>query len=235
MTALVVLEAVVIVLLVVLVAGLLRSHAEILRRLHELGAGDTITVQPPLVAAPRGPQTHTVTNLAGVTPAGAAVTVALSGSRGLVLAAFLTSGCSSCRPLWHGLGGSVEMPGTDIRTVVVTKGPDEESPATIRNLAPGAATVIMSSAAWDVFQVPVAPYFALVDATRGRVIGEGAAGSWSQVGELVGRAVGDGATETRLHTGTAQRLADTDDEMRHSGIEPGDPSLWTAPPGGGGG
>ena len=38
-TAILVVETVVLVLLTVLVAGLLRSHAEILRRLHELGAG----------------------------------------------------------------------------------------------------------------------------------------------------------------------------------------------------
>ena len=37
MTALVVLETVVLAVLVVLVSGLLRSHATILRRLHELG------------------------------------------------------------------------------------------------------------------------------------------------------------------------------------------------------
>ena len=39
MTVLVVLESVVLALLVALVIGLLRTHAEVLRRLHELGAG----------------------------------------------------------------------------------------------------------------------------------------------------------------------------------------------------
>ena len=39
MTALIVVETVVLVLLVVVVTGLLRSHGEILRRLHTLGAG----------------------------------------------------------------------------------------------------------------------------------------------------------------------------------------------------
>lgn len=229
MTALVVLEAVVIALLVVLVAGLLRSHAEILRRLHELGAGETVPDVTTMVAAPRGSQKLTITELAGVTPTGGAAAVALAGSRGLVLATFLTSGCSSCRPLWHGLGRPIVMPRQDIRTVVVTKGPEEESPATIRNLAPAGATVIMSSAAWDAFQVPVAPYFALVDATRGRVIGEGAAGSWPQVAELAGRALGDAADDARLNAGTAQRIEDTDEELRRAGIEPGDTSLWSQP------
>ena len=43
MTVLVVAEAAAILLLGLLVAGLLRSHAEILRRLHELGAGMELT------------------------------------------------------------------------------------------------------------------------------------------------------------------------------------------------
>ncbi|MGH9167441.1 MAG: hypothetical protein ACRD02_06400 [Acidimicrobiia bacterium] len=40
MVALMMLEAVVIGLLAVLVVGLLRSHAEILRKLHDLGLGE---------------------------------------------------------------------------------------------------------------------------------------------------------------------------------------------------
>ncbi len=235
MTALVVLEAVVIVLLVVLVAGLLRSHAEILRRLHELGAGEAEPDQAAaMVAAPRGSQPLAATELAGVTPGGGAASVALAGSRGLVLVTFLTSGCSSCRLLWRGLANPIAMPRKDIRTVVVTKGPEEESPATIRNLAPSDAIVIMSSPAWDAFRVPVAPYFALVDAGRGHVIGEGAAGSWPQIAELAGRALGDATGDSRLHAGTAQRLEDTDEELRRAGVEPGDPSLWAPPSNGGG-
>ena len=51
--AIVAAETVVLVLLTVLVAGLLRSHAEILRRLHGLGAGfETISEVPaPAVVA----------------------------------------------------------------------------------------------------------------------------------------------------------------------------------------
>ena len=55
MTALVVVETVVLVLLVVVVTGLLRSHGEILRRLHALGAGlDPDAVDAPAVLRPRG-------------------------------------------------------------------------------------------------------------------------------------------------------------------------------------
>jgi hypothetical protein len=47
-TAVLIIESVVLVLLTLLVAGLLRSHAEILRRLHALGAG----LDPDTLATP---------------------------------------------------------------------------------------------------------------------------------------------------------------------------------------
>lgn len=47
MAALVAVETVVILVLVVLVAGLLRSHADILRALEELGAGPPTTTRRP--------------------------------------------------------------------------------------------------------------------------------------------------------------------------------------------
>ena len=67
MAVLVAVETVVLVLLAVLVAGLLRSHAEILRRLHTLGAGSRPTSAMPLPVAlrPRGDVPRT----AGLGPA----------------------------------------------------------------------------------------------------------------------------------------------------------------------
>ena len=60
MTALVVVESVVLVLLVVVVTGLLRSNGEILRRLHALGAGlDPDAVDAPAVLRPRGDRAAT--------------------------------------------------------------------------------------------------------------------------------------------------------------------------------
>ena len=89
MTALVVTLAVVVALLVVLVAGLLRSHAEILRTLHDAGLShdpDTVADAP---AAPRrraggAPATPTsgpspeASDLAGVTPDGDAIAVGVA-------------------------------------------------------------------------------------------------------------------------------------------------------------
>ncbi|HEX9530474.1 MAG TPA: hypothetical protein VF954_05000, partial [Acidimicrobiales bacterium] len=68
-------EGLAIVLLAVLVAGLLRSHAEILRRLHELGAGmDPAPGAVPgrtsvaLPATPPPDRRHPVPDLTGTTP-----------------------------------------------------------------------------------------------------------------------------------------------------------------------
>jgi hypothetical protein len=230
-TALVVLEGVVILLLAVLVAGLLRSHAEILRRLHELGAGEPTSSGGGLRVR-RGGRSVELQSIAGTTPMGGEIGVALDGSRGLVLLAFLTSGCSSCRVFWEAFRAGAAMPHGDIRPVIVTKSADEESPTTIANLAPRDIATIMSSEAWDAMSVPVAPYFALVDARRGVVVGEGAAGSWDHVSELITRALGDAATRAGRDpaAGTRQRIQDTDAELRSAGIEPGDPSLNRAHP-----
>ena len=67
MAVLVAVETVVLVLLAVLVAGLLRSHAEILRRLHTLGAGFETDVSDaaPVALRPRGDVPRT----AGLGPA----------------------------------------------------------------------------------------------------------------------------------------------------------------------
>src|SRR4051794_16462619 len=57
MTALVAIETVVVVLLVIAVTGLLRSHGEVLRQLHALGAGLDPNVganDGPTVLRPRG-------------------------------------------------------------------------------------------------------------------------------------------------------------------------------------
>ena len=54
MTVVVVVEAAVIAVLALLVMGLLRSHAEILKRLHELGAG--LDASAPTAAPAGGPR-----------------------------------------------------------------------------------------------------------------------------------------------------------------------------------
>ncbi|HVX23473.1 MAG TPA: hypothetical protein VHB02_19180 [Acidimicrobiales bacterium] len=217
--ALVVVLTVVVLLLAVLVAGLLRSHADILRALHSLGAGvgDPAVTGPtgagPAGAGPAGTgpaggdravpvtmgptlpserSTSATATVAGVTPAGDGLAVAVGTNGRLTLLAFLSSGCSSCQGFWQGFAGGPGQaalpPGVDL--LVVTKGPELEirgEVAAKAAAAPGTA-VVMSTEAWTDYEVPGSPFFVLVDGARGRRIGEGIANTFGQVVDLVRRA-----------------------------------------------
>ena len=76
----------------------------------------------------------------------------------------------------------------------MTKGPEEESISAIAALAPGGVATVLSSAAWDDYDVPVAPYAILVAQGTGRVLGEGAGATWGQVRDLMQQALADAAT-----------------------------------------
>jgi hypothetical protein len=145
------------------------------------------------------------------------------------LLAFLSSGCLTCAAFWEalGAGGDLGLP-ANMRVVAVTKDPGEESAAAIHTLSSG-QTVVMSTQAWFDYEVPGSPYFVHVNATTGRVAGEGTASTWEQVVSLVSRAAAD-ATRSRV---SARRNEDrTDQELTAAGILPGDPSLYpTVPPG----
>ncbi|MHB8464376.1 MAG: thioredoxin domain-containing protein [Acidimicrobiales bacterium] len=204
-TALVLVEAVAIGFLGLLVAGLLRSHAEILRQLHRLGAGVDIDA----------PEVDDV--LAGRTPTGDAVSFALdrAGERTMLL--FLSSGCTTCAPLWDGLTRGEHrraLPG--VRVIVVTRDADEESPSRLAGRAPADVPVVLSSETWTRYRVPGSPYAVLVEA--GAVVGDGVARAWPQLGSLVLQHLGDRAMGERR----------ADDELRAAGIHPGHPSLYAS-------
>ena len=214
MTALVIAEAVAIALLALLVAGLLRSHGEILKALHELGVGradgqgfvpaaSTASIVSELdfpgvrdgIAAPRSvADAERVQDIAGVTPWDESVAVGVSGDARRTLIAFLSTGCGVCANFWDELNGpgGAQLPSTT-RLVVVTKGEHDESISALRRIAPSDALVVMSSEAWADYEVPGAPYFLLVE--EGRVSGEGSGSTWTQVRALLGQASDD--TEVR--------------------------------------
>jgi len=156
----------VVVALGLLVVGLLQSHAQILRALHGLGvdlspSGSDALPRP--VAGPLGAGATVPASVSGLDPMGGAVSVALVGEGRLTLLGFLSSGCLTCRPMWDAMGADeAAIPG-GARPVAVTKGPHEESPASVRSLASSQLTTIMSSEAWATFAVPGSPYFVLVD------------------------------------------------------------------------
>ncbi|MDX1447603.1 MAG: hypothetical protein R3246_00960 [Acidimicrobiia bacterium] len=231
MLTLVIIEGIVIVLLTILVAGLLRSHAEILRTLDRMGAGEDSGAGGGITLGPtrRAAETAPVDAITGTTLGGQARSVAVTGSRGFVLAAFLSSGCSTCRPFWSSFGKDLVLPHPDIRPVIVTKDANEESPADLRALAPADIPTLLSSETWDAFRVPGTPYFQLIDASDGTVLGEGSAANWSRLMEMIGRAVGDEQPTRRLRRNTAERLVDSDEELRRAGIEPGDDTLYHKP------
>ena len=87
--------------------------------------------------------------------------------------------------------------------MVVTNGPEAESPAAVADLAPPRLVTLMSSHAWDDYGVPVSPYFVLVDGPTGRVVGEGAGTSWDQVIDLLAKATADGLGSSGTGTGHA--------------------------------
>ena len=226
MVALAIVLSVVVVLLAVLVAGLLRSHADILKALHDLGVGvgepgesidpaaghnhqglgdpaGASPVRVPLTIGPPLPGERNSTSaptIAGVTPSGDALAVTVSGGDHLTLLAFLSSGCATCTGFWKAFQKPDELGlPAYTRLVVVTKGPEMEIPAEVASQARSAVTVIMSTEAWGDYEVPGSPFFVLVDGSSGRRIGEGVANHFHQVAELVRRAESD-AREFRMDT-----------------------------------
>ena len=256
LTALVVGLTVAVALLGVLVAGLLRGHAEVLRSLHQMGvdldpsAPAGRPVGPVPVAAPGSggarptpgrPQSTDIMDLSGVTPAGDAVSLAVGDVRHDTLIAFLTSGCATCRAFWDAFrSGMLDVPG-GARLVAVTRGPEAESPGAIAGLA-GSTPVVMSTEVWEHYDIPYAPYFVYVSGPASRVVGEGVAAGWEEVRALVANAVADGTTRPADHSpashsqvrrGLHERSAadqrrddEVDRQLQAAGIEPGDPRLY---------
>lgn len=241
--------------LAVLVVGLLRSHAEILRALHDLGVNlddDAATdASTPRAAGARRPPSRLVegvaapstalelaeaADLTGELPGGGAAHVAVTGVDHHTLLAFLSTGCGTCGVFWDELRerAAGALDDLDAKVVVVTNGPESESPAAVQELAPADVVTVMTSEAWDDYRVPVSPYFVLVDGRRGAVVGEGAGTSWAQVVDLLRRSVAELPLTARANRdltrmGGQDRAEWVDRQLIEAGIEPGDPSLYHAP------
>ena len=240
MTALLVVVILATALLGVLVAGLLRSHAEILKTLHDLGhdAGHnpprtTIDLRTREGVAEPRPDATPAADIVGVTPIGTAKKAGVVNTDHTTLLAFLSTGCMTCRNFWEALANpDLRLPGHDTRLVIVTKGLDQESESQLRAFAPTHVPVIATNDAWDDYGVPVSPYFILVDGPSGTTLGEGAAGTWKQVESLLSQAVADAGIATsrrrRRSTGAA-REERADEKLMAAGIQPGHPSLYPEP------
>jgi hypothetical protein len=223
MTVLVACETLLLVLLVLLVAGLLRSHAETLRR---LGPPEDDERRLPEDHERRLPEPGTrsggreARDIAGTTLTGDAVAFGLGGGSPPTLLAFLSSGCGVCETLWQELrAGRPDALPLGVRLVAVVRDPSAESPARLRALSPAGVPVVMSSAAWRDYAVPATPYFVYID--EGHVHGEGSASGWEQILSLLRDATADHAHRER-GADEVERL------LESAGIGPGHPSLYPA-------
>lgn len=252
MTALIVALTLVVALLALLVAGLLRSHAEILKRLHNLGAGiepgqpaspaptpvasrQDFQVMPQVPSPPDREGFGGAADVVGVSAAGnEALSVRVTGVGHDTIVAFLSSGCLTCQKFWDAFAKprKLKLP-SGTRLVVVTKGVEAESASAVAALAPKAMPTVMSSQAFTDYDIPGSPYFVYVHGPSGRVRGEGTGPDWDQVSSLLAQATVDAGLATALADqqvakpdADAAREARIDQELFAAGVEPGDPSLY---------
>jgi hypothetical protein len=232
MTILVAIETLLLVLLALVVVGLLRSHAEILRRIGppEAEERNSDVPAPGLPDPPSREGLRRAPKISGTTLGGDGVQVG-SGSGRPMLLAFLSSGCLTCAGFWETFSQAEPpaIPG-GARLVAVTKDTSHESPSRLRDLAGDDLEVVMSSDAWRQFDVPTSPYFVYVGGD-GMVLGEGAATAWPQVASLLRDAIGDAEEAARLtvsRAGGSARARRVDEELAAAGIGPGHPSLYPA-------
>ncbi len=243
MVALVVVSTFVVLVLGILVAGLLRSHADILRSLHELGVGvgDPSADRPAPSPGPRpaGDPADRPALWARLRPSPASPRRGTPGrwpsttATSFTLLGFLSSGCAGCAAFWEALQEPerLELPDRT-RVVIVTKGPDREVPAEVLSRTTGRVPVVMSTEAWLDYQVPGSPFFVLVDGATGRKVGAGCGrprGATGRAGPAGRARPGPGRHRRGRGEGGLDgpaREAAADEVLRAAGIHPGDPSLY---------
>lgn len=220
MIVLVIVQTIAIAILAVIVFGLLRTHAEILRALDRAGVplednedATAPAIGPVPVAEPRA-RVQAI-DIVGTVPGGGPVKVGIEGDHHTLLA-FLSSGCRTCQTFWSEFSSpTLELPGHDTRLVIVAQDPAHDSESRLVELAPAGVRTVCSSDAWQSYDVPGSPYFALVDGRTGRIDGSGTATNWPQVAGLLDSALGDEELDGSV-----------DAALAASGIGPGHPSLY---------
>ena len=221
-------ESVVLLLLAVLVIGLLRSHASILRILHDAGldadGGTPHAAEPRLLQIGSG---DVGSDIGGYSIDGDAVAFGVVGVDHDTLLAFLSTTCHTCEPFWDSFASGVDVPGTARLIVVVQDGDNIER---MRALAGPTLTVVLSDAAWQSYEVPGSPHFVYVEGSTGRIRGQGTAATWAQVFGLMQHALGAAgvgeAVSPRDRASSPDNAERIDAEQSAAGIGPGHPSLY---------
>jgi hypothetical protein len=183
MTVLVVAEAVVIGLLGILVVGLLRRDAAILRELED-GKGAAGPAELADIGA-------VARDIAGVGLNGQIVGVRVREPDRPTLLAFMSTTCSTCNHFWRRFGDA-EMLATlgNTRLIIITYGDDHERRATVAEVAPPDIPLVMSSIAWQTYGIPSSPHFVMVSETTGLITAKASAPNWDGMLELIGLAAG---------------------------------------------
>jgi hypothetical protein len=123
----------------------------------------------------------TPVDIEGVTPGGARVAVAVTGSPGPLLLLFLSFSCLGCQDLWDGTAELGQALPEGVRIVIVTRGNDQEDPSAVADVAPsgvdgggdggGDVEVVMSSEAYDAYRVHGPPFLVVIDGGEVRTEG----------------------------------------------------------------
>ena len=232
MIVLLIVAFVAIAILTLIVFGLLRTHADILRALDRAG----ISLDESAAASSVGPvplsdptRKEDVVEIVGTVPGGGPVAVSVTGAHHTLLA-FMSSGCKTCETFWSEFESpALDLPGEATRLVIVAQDPAHDSESRLAELAPSGVRTVCSSAAWEAYNVPGSPYFVLVDGPTMKVIGSGTATNWPQVRQLLVQAIGDSKSG-----GPQSNVAYSDNgvsaELAAFGIGPGHPSLYPPDP-----
>jgi len=223
--------------LALLVFGLLRSHAEIIRALHRAGISleesEGHAEQPGAPRELRSQPDGTAHDIVGVSPGGNLTKISVTGVRGLTLLAFLSSGCRTCETFWMAFAEpDLDLPGARTRLVIVGQDPPLESDTAFAGLAPPGVKAVLSSAAWQDYDVPGSPYFALVDGTNNRMVGSGTAAGWDQMRNMLRTALGDYLGEVEAERGMTSgrdRARRADEALAAAGIGRDHPSVNPEP------
>jgi hypothetical protein len=119
---------------------------------------------------------------------GRPVGVRIGAFEGPVLLCFLHVHCDGCDGFWRGLaeGGPSDRPET-VSAVAVTRGPGAVDRAEVARAAGGleGVPVVMSDAAWADYRVTGYPFFVLVDAGSGTIVGETVGFGWPDVRAMI--------------------------------------------------
>lgn len=249
MTVVLIVLSVVVAVLAVLVIGLLRAYATVLRRLHQLdgGVGDAVsagagvaptpfrtldTVPGPRASRDDDAEWPVGHDISGVGLDGEILSVRVVGVPRDTVLLFLSSGCSGCAVFFADLAARTVALPPAARLLVVAHDAAEESVSLLRELCPPGIDLVLSGRAWSDYGVPGSPYVMVVDGRRGRVVGEGTGTSLRQVATLIRQAVGDGAAGLDLPRmagkprADVERESDVDAALLAAGITPGHPSLY---------